>query len=112
MNIYSNSETTNQSRQNEILYLNEIIDKIPIDKKKYIILNIAKDAQIDLVNINTLSFVGDDPSYEGDKYISLNECDIKINNPYIKQNVNNIHKNKILSKHWCYYDNKVIITRV
>ena len=104
--FYSNSETTNQSRQNEILYLSEIIDKIPIDKKKYIILNIAKDAQIDLVNINTLSFVGDDPSYEGDKYISINECDIKIKNPYIKQIVDNIHKNKILSKHWCYYESK------
>lgn len=104
--FYSNSETTNQSRQNEILYLSEIIDKIPIDKKKNIILNIAKDAQIDLVNINTLSFVGDDPSYESDKYISMNECDSKIENPYIKQNENNIHKNEIISKHWCYYDHK------
>ena len=86
------------TRLSEYLELKNIINEIPLENKIKTINKLANDTRLNLININDVNLVGNDPATENDyTSINLDKCDHILDNFYTDI------LNWILENNWCYY---------
>ena len=96
--MYFNYDSLNQQRLSEYLELKNIINEIPLENKIKTINKLANDTRLNLININDVNLVGNDPATENDyTSINLDKCDHILDNFYTDI------LNWILENNWCYY---------